>query len=903
MHHRRMKPFHAIAIPHKNIIAGRISMETFATDLWEVSRGRGAEPYASRTEFFDNTYQSEGLKHVLSNADARLQGQGGDAVIQLKAPFGAGKTHSLIALYYYVETMDVTQAVIVGTAVTATETLWGLLEKQLSGEVAQFSAATSPGREAIRELLATHQPVNILIDKVSEYVTKAAAIPVGESTLAAQTLLFFQELSEAVSSLDNAMLVFTLPSGSLEQYDEQSKWFFEHIQKITGRVERIHTLLQDQEVAPLIRQRLFSKVKPRSVKNAVAEFLEYARQEALLPAGIDPHVYGRRFEASYPFLPEMLDVLYHRWGQYPAFQRVRGMLRLLSLVLGKCHQQSLPYITLADIDLADPNVRYELLHHIGTGVEKMIFDDIVTETAGAKMVDTELTDMSISLATRAATTIFLYSFPDDAQRGASFGELKRHTLLPGIPANTLVNILQPLKNRLLYLQHERDRLYFGTQITLNRLLLKKLDTIEEQALEELERELLHKEFPEEHFQVFPDYVHHSDIPDNEKLKLLILKERDETRMTEIVLKHGDLSRINRNTLLFLVPANGEREAFLTFLRQFLALGMLLADSADDISDAHRTEVRSRWRNMEFDLTIALRKCYRMVLIPGQQDMKERELAISISEGHQKLEQQVYDLLTTEGDIVKRIASTTIRDVYLRDKPFVFTEQLLRFNATTLGEPHVANRNGWYEGINLGVQEGIFGLGILKQRSPVCVCYKKPVPYVDLSGNEVLIRQDLCEVQQSEIIQEQAKAVQEGEIREKPGASERFEARLKERKHAISDKSEQQPPQAEEQLPESESVQEPPEKPESTVITSPVIASQKESKARSGSRKEIHLRFDVPQGNVTDLMSIIYSLRHKFGKITLEIHAEQGGMTAHEYQMNVQEILRGMGVFIEEAEIE
>jgi hypothetical protein len=36
---------------------------------------------------------------------------------------------------------------------------------------------------------------------------------------------------------------------------------------------------------------------------------------------------------------------------------------------------------------------------------------------------------------------------------------------------------------------------------------------------------------------------------------------------------------------------------------------------------------------------------------------------------------------------------------------------------------------------------------------------------------------------------------------------------------------------------------------------------------------------------------------------LEIHAEQGGMTAHEYQMNVQEILRNMGVFVEEAEIE
>ncbi len=60
---------------------------------------------------------------------------------------------------------------------------------------------------------------------------------------------------------------------------------------------------------------------------------------------------------------------------------------------------------------------------------------------------------------------------------------------------------------------------------------------------------------------------------------------------------------------------------------------------------------------------------------------------------------------------------------------------------------------------------------------------------------------------------------------------------------------------------------------------------------------------LPQGNVTDLMSIIYSLRHKFNKITLEIHAEEGGMSAHEYQMNVQELLRNMSIFVEEAEID
>ncbi len=34
--------------------------------------------------------------------------------------------------------------------------------------------------------------------------------------------------------------------------------------------------------------------------------------------------YRSRFEDSYPFLPEVVDVLYHRWGSYSTFQRTRG---------------------------------------------------------------------------------------------------------------------------------------------------------------------------------------------------------------------------------------------------------------------------------------------------------------------------------------------------------------------------------------------------------------------------------------------------------------------------------------------------------------------------------------------------------------------------------------------------
>lgn len=37
-----MNPFHTIAIPHQDILENRLTLDVFATDLWEVVRNHGA---------------------------------------------------------------------------------------------------------------------------------------------------------------------------------------------------------------------------------------------------------------------------------------------------------------------------------------------------------------------------------------------------------------------------------------------------------------------------------------------------------------------------------------------------------------------------------------------------------------------------------------------------------------------------------------------------------------------------------------------------------------------------------------------------------------------------------------------------------------------------------------------
>ncbi|MFN3699863.1 MAG: AAA family ATPase, partial [Dictyoglomus sp.] len=152
-----MKPFSMIAIPHRDIIEGRLTMEVFAADLWEVFKGRAPEEYQNSEEFFRRTHRTYGLENLFAIAKNRLQGKGGDPVIQLQTPFGGGKTHSLIALYHKAKEWNAKVVVFSGDKFSVGEqepSLWEEIERQLEGEPKKLKGFITPGGEKIRELLS-----------------------------------------------------------------------------------------------------------------------------------------------------------------------------------------------------------------------------------------------------------------------------------------------------------------------------------------------------------------------------------------------------------------------------------------------------------------------------------------------------------------------------------------------------------------------------------------------------------------------------------------------------------------------------------------------------------------------------------------------------------------------------
>ncbi|MCX7767082.1 MAG: DUF499 domain-containing protein, partial [Candidatus Sumerlaeia bacterium] len=329
-----MKPFITIARPHKDILEGRLTSDIFAADLWQVFKNEAPDEYKNPDIFFRKTYITHGLENLLSIAEKRLKGKGGDPVIQLQTPFGGGKTHSLIALYHKAKVEWKAKVVVIdGTVLDPRESrIWEEIEIQLSGKAEKLQGMTSPGREKLQELISKKQPILILLDEILEYTTKAAGTAVGSSNLASQTLAFIQELTTTINTIDKALLIFTLPSSVLERYDENAERLFQQLQKIAGRTEKVYTPVQDEEVSQVIRRRLFSEINDQLAKETIEEFLDYAEKERFLPEGIERAIYRERFLKSFPFQPEVIDVLYKRWGSLPQFQRTRGVLRILANV-------------------------------------------------------------------------------------------------------------------------------------------------------------------------------------------------------------------------------------------------------------------------------------------------------------------------------------------------------------------------------------------------------------------------------------------------------------------------------------------------------------------------------------------------------------------------------------------
>jgi len=494
-----LRPWRDVVEPHQDVASGAFQLAEFAADLREVHAGTARPEYGDPVEFFRRTYLTRGLRTLLTQTIRRMNGVGGDPVVDLMTTFGGGKTHSLLAVYHLAgrrkvndlagmadlaedigfEGMpsNVSRAVIVGNDFspssgalksdgTQVNTVWGELAWQLGGRDAYNTlhgddeARTAPGTTVLANLFRAHAPCIVLIDEWIAYARQLW----NRDDLAGGSLdshmTFAQSVTEAAKAVPNCLLVVSIPaSDSVREMDAEHSHEIggvggvEALKRLRSVVHRTDSPWQPasaDESFEIVRRRLFKDIAPDDLGHrdvTCRRFAEmYAKHPGDFPLEVRRPDFEQRMKAAYPIHPELFDRLYQDWSTLERFQRTRGVLRLMATAvhaLWRANDRS-PMILPSSVPLDDINVFEEITNHLDDNWKPVVDRDVAGPGSLPAAIDSRHTTLGrVQGAQRVARTIFLGSAPTANQRsdGAASApnrgiEYLRITLGSAFPGDT-----------------------------------------------------------------------------------------------------------------------------------------------------------------------------------------------------------------------------------------------------------------------------------------------------------------------------------------------------------------------------------------------------------------------------------------------------------------------------------
>ncbi|MEW5932261.1 MAG: DUF499 domain-containing protein [Bacillota bacterium] len=761
-----------VATPHKDIREGSFTEAVFAADLSDVMRGTAPEEYRDPQLFFGKTYLTAGLQNLCRNVLSRLTTGEGDPVIQLQTPFGGGKTHALLCLYHLVQSPSRVDhlegvralledfpllagarvAAFVGTAADPIQgrTPWGEIAHQLGCyEVVREHDVrrVAPGKERLQEMLARSGPTLILIDELLEYIVKASRVEKVERITQGQTVAFLQELSEAVASSKTCALVLTLPASILEQYDEEAEKALSKLQKVAGRVESIYVPVEGMEIYEVIRTRLFADLGDRKIHRQVAEsyFRLYQGLGSDVPAEVREPAYREKIERAYPFHPELIDVLYERWGSFPTFQRTRGVLRLLAQVVAGLYKRvPAPLIQSALADLADPSLRREFIKHIGNEYDSIIAADV---TGKARQIDREMGSEyeKHGIAAGLATAVFLYSFSGGERRGVTLPWLRVALLREGVPPTIVGDAVGKLEDSLWYF-HTEKRLYsFKNQPNLNRVIVDKEETIEPAQIPEALKEHLTGLTKGAAFDVCLWPRSPADVPDSRRLKLVLLEpdlkygDQEADRLArELVQNAGSTFRVYRNTVFILALDAATYQGLEKQFRRYLALRDIAGDAGIALTAAAREEVQNRLKQAEKDLPFVILAAYRHLAWYGHGGAVWRDMGLPTVGQKPSLALRAWQYLKEEERLLSSLTPKLVLDrAFGREETEKSLQEIYDVFLKTPGLPCLEGERVLVEAVRQGAASGLLGVRLAD------TLYLRRTP-PDLSMEAVVLRPENAE---------------------------------------------------------------------------------------------------------------------------------------------------------------
>ena len=783
--------WHEQCVLRDDVRQDTLTLAEFAADLNRVRTGAAPNVYRLPDLFFDRTYPTHRLKTLVRDVFHRLSGRGGKPVIDLQVTYGGGKTHTLIALLHLaerghelqnhrtvqefigfsgVDPLPQTRVALLpfdkfdvkaGLSVFGPDgtprqvnTPWGALAYQLAGDEGLAKVAAheadyiTPAEPLLVELLKAPQAEDlstlILIDETLLYALNAVNDdPKRLGILQA----FFQMLTQAASRVDRAALVASLITSDIVADDPTGIQVLDAIGGVFRRIGETVEPVSQEDISELLRRRLFEDVPPEETRRAVVDSLAGAMQRLpLRDSQKDQEAYNRLLR-SYPFHPDLLDVLYQKWTQLDKLQRTRGILRMFATALRASDgEDPSPFVGPNTLLGPDSELSEAVRELIEACDEADKWPQILTgELQRAREIQGDFPLLKGREIEGAVLSTFLHSQP--LGQKADLGDLYPLLAHPDIDTISVEEGLSKWREVSWFLREDRDIWALGTTPNLTSVHNRAMRGLTEDRInDDLEKRIrdarLGQNADDVAVHALPDSQ--TDISDNPELHFVVVGPEYPAVPGEDVSEslQAFFDRTYPNNIIILAPEHSRLTGLRSRIRKILGWqGIESSDEINLLTETQKTLLRQRKQDDEAGIIDSIKSTYSVLIAVDEAgEIKARSLPSGANSPFERAKTFLVEeerLLTTTLD-PDLLTPDSYFELWGEEETAKPVQGLYRMFASLPRLPRLLGRGVFVETLQRGVTEGRIVLRSVRPDGSQHTYWRESPPDADFSNRDLEI---------------------------------------------------------------------------------------------------------------------------------------------------------------------
>ena len=725
------------------IVYGKLDMSKFAVELHSVLDGSADKTYTDPNLFLKSTFLTSNAKLILKDALVRISRGEGQPVYIIDTEFGGGKTHTLILLYHifnnpelakeYIRQYGLDQeygilespkanVVTIDCRRLIKNTLWGEIANSLNkyNEIRSFDE----NRQQIKniEVLKSFftEPTLLLIDELPHYLLSADAEKVGNVTLADLTIAFVMNLISAVSATKNTILIMTL-TAKQQLYENYTGKIRSSLKSLSDfRVDRLvddfkeglsrqvqfKTPVDRKEIYDVIKTRLVKSINENEKNRVINDIYNYYVDRSI---SVDPDL-KNNMKKAYPIHSFLLDVLYERVASIDKFNRTRGILRLLALVIYNIYkkQEICKLVSTADVQLNNSEIAEELTSRIDRADFKAVIESDCIKKS--KALDE---NRNIKIFERIARTIYLYSLIGTTKvSGIKPNDISIAVCQPGIDPSLVDDALNQMDKQFWYLKKNGVEYYFDKEPQINKIIYDYTQEVNQIEIRNKIKETLVLLFPKQQ-GISVILWERDNIEDNEELKIFVLsyeekindKNEKEFLRSIVEYKADGGIRDYQNTLVFVYADEFGIDSLIDNARMVSAIENAQKDERIRSNKDNIITIKAKLAEAEGNLVTECLNVYSKVAYPYLNDIRP-DTIFRIEAKSQNIIEPLLELLTEKGKLITSNLSPDTIDDSFKNKAKV--EDIYLLFKKDKSQRFLLSGRVILDAVRDGVKKGLFG---------------------------------------------------------------------------------------------------------------------------------------------------------------------------------------------------